>query len=332
MIQINERIIGRFFRHALRASYCIALTFLFSNVYAQIIASDGFSSSHEAKNGNSSEEKWLLFEIRQSDETKGYIFGATHTLIDAKELPSKIKTALLKSTSLVFESNYFDAGLAEEAAKILTSNPSGKTLDAMLLPQTYEKFQKLYEFEKIPAETQSKINLWSPYMAITVLDTKCTTIQAVGIFPEQTINNFALNNKMKIIGLESGEDQLGWMSRVSKKQWDDYFTAYVGWIRDENCSAKFTSSYKKISTYVVNGDADAIFDEYMRFYSQDIPVKWFQEQYFLTPRNVPLAEKMVKTLQNEPAPFFLMGAAHLGGKNGLLTLLRARGYEVVQQQ
>ena len=82
---------------------------------------------------------------------------------------------------------------------------------------------------------------------------------------------------------------------------------------------------------MVKGDAESIFDEYMRFYSQDIPVKWFHEQYFLVARNIPLSEKMVKILQSGQTPFFLMGAAHLGGASGLIALLQKKGYQVIQQ-
>jgi hypothetical protein len=331
MIRIEINPIKKLMCYVEKMSCVVVLAFLFSCAYAQEIETDGFYLPGDANSVNTNQGRWLFFEIRKSNELKGYMFGASHTLVDAKALPRKIRDALQGSNTLVYEANYFDEGLKEEGAKILTSNPSEKTLDRMLLPQTYEKLQELYKFENIPSEAQSKMNLWSPYMAITVLDMKCTTIQMKGIFPESIIDNFAKRSGMKILGLETVNDQLGWLSQVSMSQWDDYFTAYENWIKDDNCSEKFASSYKKVSTDVVKGDAESIFDEYMRFYSQDIPVKWFHEQYFLVARNIPLSEKMVKILQSGQTPFFLMGAAHLGGASGLITLLQKKGYQVIQQ-
>ena len=131
--------------------------------------------------------------------------------------------------------------------------------------------------------------------------------------------------------MESVEDQLGWLSKLSTSQWDNYLSAYLDWLNNIDCRNISKRSIQKAWDGIVNGDVDSIYEEYVRFYTHDLKILWLQEEYLVTARNVTLKDKLVQVLNAESTPFFSIGALHLGGPKGILNLLRSNGYEVVQR-
>ncbi len=298
---------------------------------AQFPTTDGFISEND-KHEESKNGRWLFYEIRKDGALLGYLFGGSHTVVlNVDALPAKIKRALEQSNILVFESNYFDHALLNEARKQLTSNPGGKSLDSILLPKTIATLKKVYDYEKIPLETQNLMNMWNPYLVTLQLDNICAKTKSEGVLPEGILYNFALKRNKKILGLENIDDQIGWAKRLSMQEWDDYISANSKWIMDVHCQEKFYSSYKKISSDIVNGNADAVYTEYMRFNSEDIPAMWLQEKYLLIARNKPIYEKMIRLMGTDAMPFFSIGSAHLGGKQGVISLLKSNSFEVIQR-
>jgi uncharacterized protein YbaP (TraB family) len=69
----------------------------------------------------------------------------------------------------------------------------------------------------------------------------------------------------------------------------------------------------------------------MRFNSEDIPAMWLQEKYLLIARNKPIYEKMIRLMGTDAMPFFSIGSAHLGGKQGVISLLKSNSFEVIQR-
>src|SRR5438477_12665122 len=74
------------------------------------------------------------------------------------------------------------------------------------------------------------------------------------------------------------------------------------------------------------GDADTdtriLMDEFRNFPSV--------AERFLTDRNRKWIPKIEVYLQSDKTYFVVAGAAHMGGPNGIVALLRARGYHVEQ--
>jgi uncharacterized protein YbaP (TraB family) len=301
--------------------------FFCANTSAQDSALDGF----ETNGSNKSSPRWLLYEIHQSGKLRGYIFGGSHTPVGNVLISTKVKESLEKSSALVFESNYFDENLQQEANRALMSNPDGRSLKDILSPDIYARLQVLIAEKNVPEINRPILNMWSPYMAAMALDIECGQVQPQGPSPELTLHNFATKKGIKILGMEGVEDQLGWLHKLSSQQWNDYLAAYFDWINDKTCITKIAKTNEKIWSATINGDVNSIHEEYIRFYSQDIKILWFQEQYFMTARNAPLSEMMIQMLGKESKPFFSIGTLHLGGEKGILNLLKLRGYKIVQR-
>jgi uncharacterized protein YbaP (TraB family) len=85
-----------------------------------------------------------------------------------------------------------------------------------------------------------------------------------------------------------------------------------------------TFTQEKLLALYLRGDLDAL-QRFMKSYLS------IQEQLYnevIVQRNLQMRDKLLDLLQ-EPIPFFCaVGAGHLGGEDGILQLLRARGYRV----
>ena len=305
----------------------ILLTAFCTSVCAQEVTSIGFESDLSSAQA----KPWLFYEIRQSGKLRGYLFGVSHVPIGKILIPKKIQSSLANSTALVLESNYFDVNIQLQGSMALKSNPGGKSLQEILSPSVFARLNALYDSKQIPESKRAVANLWSPYLVATVMDSECTKFQAGGLSPESVIFRYAEVNGIRVFGMESVEDQLGWLSKLSTSQWDNYLSAYLDWLNNIDCRNISKRSIQKAWDGIVNGDVDSIYEEYVRFYTHDLKILWLQEEYLVTARNVTLKDKLVQVLNAESTPFFSIGALHLGGPKGILNLLRSNGYEVVQR-
>ena len=276
--------------------------------------------------------RWLLYEVRQEKNLVAYIFGSAHNPIGDVRIPQNVFDSLRRSKIIFFEFNFFDNKLVDEANSILMTNAHGALLSEILLPQTVLTLEDLYAFNRLPVEGRVRINTWTPYMAVLALNVPCSVVPVGGGAPEKVIYEFAKLINLPIgPGLEQPLDQLGRLAEISKEQWDSYVQAHVAWLKDPQCPSRLDLNNKRIWAGLTKGDADAIYDEYMRFYTEDIPTAWFQEKYFLTVRNAPMVERIVAQLKPNAIPFFSIGAMHLGGPNGIVKQLRQKGYQVIQK-
>lgn len=278
------------------------------------------------------EDKWLLYEVWHDQKLLAYLFGAIHHPIGDVKVPGKVFSALEKSASLQLESNFFDPQLATDTQRMLTSNPDGKMLSDVLLPQTVQTLDELFTFHKFPPASRASINNWTPFMAVMTMTMPCTRVSAAGAAPERVIFEFAKLAKLRIgEGLEGPQEQFGRLTSLSKDQWQSYVQAHVAWVKDLRCGERFADSTRKIWKYMLQGDADAMYDEYMRFHTEVVPTAWFQRDYFLSVRNRPMVEKMLTMTDSDLPTFFSVGALHLGGPEGIVSILRQKGYRLVQR-
>ena len=169
-------------------------------------------------------------------------------------------------------------------------------------------------------------------MAVLTLGAPCTRFTADGAAPERVIYEFAKLAEVPIgEGLEDAEAQLGRLSTLSREQWDSYVNAHLAWLKDGRCNERFLGNIHRMWANLLEGDADAMYEEYMRFYTEVVPARWFQHDYFVTVRNGPMVEKMVRLVTPESPVFFSVGAIHLAGPEGIVALLQQRGYQVEQK-
>lgn len=134
---------------------------------------------------------------------------------------------------------------------------------------------------------------------------------------EMTLMEMAGKNSIGIKGLESASSQ---MKIFDDQPYEDQIKALMAMI---NAEGGMEGYFKEMITLYKTEDIDKLHDEMQTYMSED------QEMLtkLLDNRNrnwIPVMEQYSK----DQKAFYAVGAAHLGGPNGVVNLLRKAGYTV----
>jgi hypothetical protein len=131
-------------------------------------------------------------------------------------------------------------------------------------------------------------------------------------------NSFtAAEKKKSIIGLETAQSQF---DALNKTPVQEQAKKLYEMALDPN---KSFADFKKLVEIYKMQDSDALYNEMSAQMSKD---KTFQTT-LLDNRNVAWIPKLEKEM-NEKSSFIAVGGGHLGGKKGVINLLKAKGYKI----
>ena len=243
-----------------------------------------------------------------------YLGGSIHGL-DSTDypLPSAYNRAFDASSALVIED---DPNVSRRAAEKFYKSgfyPKGDSLKNHIDPRTYEYLRRVFALAKVPEAEMAKCK---PWMLIMTLWSPSTN--ALGI--EAFLMNRARMNHKPILGLESFREHAEVLSGMSDKQ------AELVLLQTFIPQAQGTDLHTKMLNAWRRGDVDAI-ARISHEIERELPS--FGER-LIVERNRNWIPKIERYIRDRHTYFVVAGAAHMGGPNGVLALLRARGYQVEQ--
>lgn len=255
----------------------------------------------------------LLYELKSKDGLKtSYLYGTIHLMpADKFEISSTLKNAIVSSKTLAMEVDLnMDFATKIELIKE-TMLPEGKTLQDITTP---EEFQTIYRYwVENQGKSKRKFKKYArlkPFFFSSMLlqeDIKHSKSY------EMEFNKLALKQEMKIMGLESPNAQMQTINTVS-------YSDQVKMLLDE---IKKPQEYDAMLTHYLKEDIEALYEDIIEE-SEGFPN--FVEN-FLNKRNRQWISILEKQLEKE-ATFVAVGAGHLPGENGVLNLLKLRGYSL----
>lgn len=259
------------------------------------------------------EENSLLWEISGNGlKTPSYLFGTIHMI--CKEdyfMADVVKQKFNASTKIFLELDMDDPGMQMKLMQ-LARLPQGETLKT-IFGADYNMVDSF--FKRNSQFPLSIFNQFKPMMVMSMLYLTMMPCKATESY-EQNFITMAKANGKDVQGLETMEDQMAVFDGIpdtlevknivklikefeqQKKQFADMVQVY----KEQNLTKLMQS---------IEGSPDLM----------------NAEEELLTKRNnnwIPVMQKNTK----EAASFFAVGAAHLAGKNGIITLLRKAGYTV----
>ncbi|MFD2594975.1 TraB/GumN family protein [Sphingobacterium griseoflavum] len=258
------------------------------------------------------QENSLLWKISGNGLTKdSYVFGTLHMACSADfRIPEKVQTALAASDAL--------------AVEVDVSNPKNMTLlQSKIAP-------KPTFFDSLSAEKKKSIDSAlvandipptifdqvSPAVAISLLAIKgfdCASMQDIKMM-ENELKNLPEASGKPVSELESATFQIDLLdSLFTAEDLYQYLTSMVdakAYTKDL-VAAYFSENLQKIEAMTMN----------TAFLSGP------KQEKLLDARNQEWLQKMPDMMQ-EKSFVFAVGAAHLVGKNGVIQLLRDKGYMV----
>lgn len=243
-----------------------------------------------------------------------YLGGSIHGL-DSTDypLPAAYNRAFDASSALVIEE---DLNVSRRAAEKFYKSgfyPKGDTLKNHVDPRTYEYVRRVFAQAKVP---EAEIAKCKPWMLIMMLWSPSTNSLGVEAF----LMKRARMNQKPILGLESFREHAEVLSGMSDKQAElVLLETFIPQAPGTNLHAKVLNAWRR-------GDVDAI-ARFSREMDRDLPSFG---QRLVVERNRNWIPKIERYIRDRHTYFVVAGAAHIGGPNGVLALLRASGYRVEQ--
>lgn len=256
-------------------------------------------------------ENSTLWEVSGNGLTKpSYIAGTCHIMCSQDfEIKPKVLKALEKSDHFIMEINYTDP---VEMAAMQKMYQTDKKLSDQLSPAEAKELDKVLADYGTDLKKMDNSSSQALYALISMKALPCPQTE-IKLYEIELLQN-ALKNKKKVFGLEKVEDQ---MTSINKA-YD--LKAVIGQLK---MGKEYEILLKKMVTAFKKEDVQSVYS----LFKNDKIMTPDQEKAMLTDRNKNWAEKMPEMMKKESA-FFAVGGAHLMGENGVIRLLRSKGYTV----
>lgn len=262
--------------------------------------------------------KHMLWRVQHQGSTV-YLAGSIHALTaDAYPLGTAFDKAFADADRLVFEVDM--DSLTARAPEMLTLGmyTNGRTLRDALAPETWQMLEAALPAYGMPPQVVSALEPWLVAMMLTQIE-----FQKAGMLPEHGVDMYfhkrAAQAGKPVTGLESVDFQMGLFDSLSEAQQDTFLQMTL---------AQLDSTPQVISEMRaawLAGDADALarLTDTMR----EHPV--FHRK-LLTARNEAWLPQIEEYIKGDEDVLVVVGAGHLVGADGVVAMLRERGYQVDQ--
>jgi uncharacterized protein YbaP (TraB family) len=251
-----------------------------------------------------------------------YLVGSIHMLTkDYYPLNPALDTAFKESDLLVEEADLGEMLGAEAQLSVLMRGrlPSDQTLDKVVSPDTYAQVSKHITAHGLPIEL---LRQFKPWMLALMIET--FEWQKAGFDPSLGLDKHfydrAQADGKSIQGLETADYQISLFDSMTAQQQDRLLSDTLKSIDTEMSSiARLTDAWK-------TGDAPTI----ERIVLADLKQDSVMYQRLLVERNKNWMPKLEALFTRNGRTFVVVGAAHLVGPDGLLAMLKGRGYAIEQ--
>ena len=260
--------------------------------------------------------KTLLWKISGKYlEKPSYLFGTMHILCEEDaQLSENLKAVIRDTEQIFFEIDMDNTQEMMGALKFLSMN-DGKRISQLLSQEDYEKVKKFFDDNKsmIPF---SMMDRFKPYFVSSMIGEQMMACEST-IGMETQIMAEADKYEKEIHGLETIAFQAGIFDSIPYEKQARDLVMYVDSI----------DSYKRVLKSMTDVYREQDLEKMEKLMLKSDPG---MEQYMdllLYDRNRRWIDLMLSNMV-ERSTLFAVGAGHLPGNQGVIELLRKRGYDV----
>ena len=282
-----------------------------------VVCSTAFNLSAQTKKVE--ETQGLLYKISGKDLKKpSYLFGTIHIVCPNDMFSMEKFNGYLDQTDRVIMELDFDNTEEMQSMGKGLQMPDGKTLKDFLTAEQFAKVDEMFKnYMGVSAENFKQIKPF--FLAIMV----STSPKALGCTPgsyEMSFLKAATEKKKGVEGLETVASQFAVFEKNPlDKQAKALYEMALNPQKSIDVFKKLVEAYKAQNSeklYVLM-DAQMISEKD----TKDL------QGALLDDRNKDWIPKIEKAI-GEKSSFIAVGGGHLGGKNGIVNLLRAKGYKI----
>jgi uncharacterized protein YbaP (TraB family) len=252
-----------------------------------------------------------------------YLLGSVHVLKPGeRDLPAEALRAYSKAAALVMEIDLNGLGSDPSLGidPTLETLPEGETLAHVLGPSIYQRFTRHVQTLGLTPDVFSSFQPWFAAMAMQQAELAQQGFDAASGVDEQFAERAASDHK-PIIALETVEQQLGFFAHLSIDQ-QRRFLLYMLDDADDT-----VDSADAVVAAWRSGDV-ARLERLLRESSEQYPELF---RMLTTDRNRRWLPTVTGLLAERQDYLVIVGALHLVGQDGLVSLLRQAGYQVDQR-
>jgi hypothetical protein len=264
----------------------------------------------------------LLYELK-TDAATVYLFGTLHVgKPEFYPLGREANRALTESQKLYLEVNLTDPSVANTINAVATY-PAGQSLDRSLPPALMKRVDAALERYTLPRESALRMKPWMLGQTLLLLEAARRGYDPT-FASEMYLVAFAGAQRKDVLGLETLSEQFalfdGQPEAAQQRFLEDILTAL-----DDNLIGAHLDA---LVAAWVHGDARGLEAELEREKSE--PSLFAREMLprLIDERNRSMAEKIAAIARPGTTTFVGVGALHLVGPEGLVELLRKRGFAV----
>lgn len=255
----------------------------------------------------------LLWKIEGNDIKPSYLFGTVHILKQKDfNLKQQVKDALAETEQVVLEIDLDDPNMATEMMQSVVMK-DGVTIDQLMDEKTYEALNN--KLMQNAGAGIKMFNTWQP-MALTSMLLKDIVGEQPASF-EMVLMEMANAQNKELLGLETIKEQLGFFHDIPYKDQAAMVEEYL------NETDEVEKGFNKMTELYLLEDVEALYS----FVEEEAKKDDFDMTELLDKRNANWIPQ-IKKLAAEKSSFFGVGAGHLGGKKGVISLLKEAGFTV----
>jgi uncharacterized protein YbaP (TraB family) len=277
-------------------------------------AASAFAQSRPAPRG-------FIWTVERDGKTS-WLVGSLHVLTaDAYPLPAAMEQAFGKASTLMEETDVNDVMSPEIMSVVATRGlmTNGETLESLLPRETFAKLSQRIAATGLPIEMVKMMRPWMVELTISALE-----LQRAGFDPELGVDlhyrRQASKNGMALSMLETPAEQIDYLAGLPM---DVQVAQLRNTIEEGDTELK---EVREIASAWRAGDAPAI-ERLLLKGMKDSPAFY---KSLIVDRNRRWIPRIESCLSSGSC-FIVVGAAHMVGSDGLIAMLKQKGYRITQQ-
>ena len=263
-------------------------------------------------------DRAVFWAIEKDGEPAGYLLGTIHSedprvLEFSDEFLAKLRNNGMFAMEMVPDLLTL-ARLTE-----YMHYPEGQTLESVIGPERFYALVNALIVYKVPADFIRAMKPWAAMMTLS------TPPPETGFFMDLSLSLRASGNGLKVIGLETLEQQLSFLEEMPMTMQLSLLDQAIAE------SGRISEAHDQmVDAYLENNLAhlQALSEDEFQIIGSEERDYFFQAG--ILNRNLRMLQSLLPQLENNSV-FVAVGALHLPGEGGLLDLLRQSGYELKPQ-
>jgi uncharacterized protein len=266
--------------------------------------------------------KHFLWTVRSGANVL-YLAGSVHALgKDVYPLPAPFEKAFDASGTLVEEINLAEAESLSAAPLLLAKGMygDGRTFDGAVSKETAALVNEKFKQTGLPFEMFRTMKPWMVMLMLTALEAQKMGLDAaLGL--DKYFYDKAAAAKKPVVGLETAEFQIDRFDKMSEKLQEQMLLSTLNDLDSQGTELKgMIAAWQRGDTAGLEKTVLTSFKEYPEAYTS-----------LIVERNRAWVPQLEKCLSRPMPCFVVVGAAHMVGPDGLLNLLKVKGYKIEQQ-